>query len=293
MVGLIAEAFQIGFLDASVIPPSVFLPPGCAMSKVVGFVLIIAGLGVGVFAIAPSVDIGRQSEAVRSLISSPVVNGVKLKHEVALVPRLPVAEASRDSSPFVATLEPYIGKPRIPQQRLAIPKDREALTRELQKELRRVGCYEGDISGTWSQSTRRAMKTFIERMNGRLPIEEPDAVLYSLVKSQDQRVCGVGCARGEAPSADGRCIPSVLLAHVKDKEPALASGGASVSTTHQSTEPSLEGHMGLAGPPRPTLETTMHPRRDRATRTMGAGQPHIGQGAQRWSTSIFSSRFNN
>jgi hypothetical protein len=60
--------------------------------------------------------------------------------------------------------------------------DRGALTRELQKELRRVGCYEGEISGAWSQSTRSTMKTFVERMNARLPIEEPDAVLYALVK---------------------------------------------------------------------------------------------------------------
>ena len=232
------------------------------MSKVVGFVLIVAGLGVGVFAIPPSVDNGRQPEAARSLISSPVGSEVMLKHEVVLVPRSPVDEASRISSPFVAvTLEPLIGKPRIPQERPPIPKEPGALTRALQKELRRVGCYEGDISGTWSQSTRHAMKTFIERMNARLPIEEPGAVLYSLVKSQDQRVCGVACSHGEVQSANGRCIPSIPLAHVEDKaaqsataaveKPAMACVDGSVSTTPQSTEPSLEGRMnGVSWPAR-------------------------------------------
>src|SRR5215467_15997120 len=185
------------------------------MSKVVGFALILAGLGVGVFAIAPSGNFVEQGQEASSPTTGPVVSGVMLTPELVPAARSPVAEASRFSSPFVATVAPHIGKLRIPQERLAIPKDRDALARELQKELRRVGCYEGDISGTWSQSTRRAMKTFIERMNARLPIEEPDAVLYALVKGQHQPVCGTACSNGEVQIADGRCIPSVLLAHVK------------------------------------------------------------------------------
>ena len=275
------------------------------MSKVAGLALIIAGLGVGVFAIAPSDDSGEQREAAQSPTSGPVVSGTMLKP--VPVPRSPAAEASRISSPFVTIVAPHIGNPRISQERFAIPKDRDALTRELQKELRRVGCYEGEISGTWSQSTRRAMKTFLERMNARLPIEEPDAVLYSLLKGQHQPVCGTACSRGEVQIADGRCIPSVLLAHVKSKaalasvataaieKPAVAIASGSASTTPQSTDPSLEGRMGLAGPSAgPTVGTTTHPSRDRAPRAItSAGQSRVGQGAQRWLTAIFGTRLSN
>src|SRR5215471_20707326 len=174
------------------------------MSKVTVFALIVAGLGISVFAIAPSDNFGEQPEVAQSPTSDPGASGLMLRPEVL---RSPAAEASRFSSPVVITVAPHIGKSRIPQERFAIPKNRDALTRELQKELRRVGCYEGEISGTWSESTRRAMKTFLERMNARLPIEEPDAVLYSLLKGQQQPVCGTACSRGEVQIADGRCIP--------------------------------------------------------------------------------------
>jgi len=274
------------------------------MSKVVGFALILAGLGVGVFAIAPSGNFVEQGQEASSPTSGPVVSGAMLTPELVPAPRSPVAEASRVSSPFVATVAPHIGKLRIPQERFAVPKGRDALARELQKELRRVGCYEGDISGIWSQSTRRAMKTFIDRMNARLPIEEPDAVLYALLKAQDEPVCGKACAAGEVQSADGRCIPSVLLAHVKGKaapstaaveKPSVAMVGGSVGTTAQSTEPSLEGRMSLAGPSSgPTAETVTLTPRDRATGAVtSAGQPRVGHSAQRWPTGIFSSRFSN
>lgn len=239
------------------------------MSKVTVFALIVAGLGIGVFAIAPSDNFGEQPEVAQSPTSDPGASG-----EIPEVLRSPAAEASRFSSPVVITVAPHIGKSRIPQERFAIPKDRDALTRELQKELRRVGCYEGDISGAWSESTRRAMKTFIERMNARLPTEEPDAVLYALVKGQDEPICGKACSHSEGESADERCVPS-LLVHVQSKaapsatlaveKPAVAVDG-SVGTTPQSTEPSLEGRMGLAGPSAgPTVGTTTHTPRDRAT----------------------------
>jgi hypothetical protein len=238
------------------------------MSKVTVFALIIAGLGTGVFAIAPWDNFGQQPEVAQSPTSDPDASGGMLRPEVL---RSPAAEASRFSSPVVITIAPHISKSRIPQERFAIPKDRDALTRELQKELRRVGCYEGDISGTWSESTRRAMKTFIERMNARLPAEEPDAVLYALVKGQDEPIC---CSHPEGESADERCVPS-LLVHVQSKaapsatlavENSAVAVDGSVGTTPQSTEPSLEGRMGLAGPSAgPTAGTTTHTPRDRAT----------------------------
>ena len=271
------------------------------MSKVAGFALIVAGLGVGLLAIAPSDNFGEQPEAAQSPTSGTVASGAMLNPEVMPAPLLPTAEASRFSSPFVITAAPQV-RPPIPQERFAIPKDRDALARELQKELRRVGCYDGDINGIWSQSTRRALMTFIERMNARLPIEKPDAVLYALVKGQHELVCGKACSHGEEQSADGRCVPSFVLAHAKSKatpsanvaveKPTVEIVGGSVGTTPQSTEPSLEGRMGLAGPSvGPTAKTMMRAPRDRATRAItSAGQSRAGQGTQRWSTGTFGPR---
>jgi len=281
--------------------PEVLMQVRFVMSKVTGFALIVVGLGVGVFAIAPLDNFGEQRQAVQSPISGSVVSGATLKPELVPAPRSPATEGPRFSSPFVTRVVSHIGEPRIPQERFAIPKDREILARELQKELRRVGCYEGDISGNWSQSTRRAMKTFIEHMNARLPIEEPDAVLYALVKGQHELVCGKSCSYGEVQSANGRCV--LLLAHVKCKtapsasaaveKPAAAIVGGSPGTMSQSTEPSLEGRMALAGPSaRPAVDTTTP--RDRASRAVtSASRPRIGQSARRWSTAIFNARLSN
>src|SRR5262245_99364 len=47
------------------------------MSKVAGFAFIVAGLGVGVFAIAPSDDMGQQPEVAQSLMSGHVASGAE------------------------------------------------------------------------------------------------------------------------------------------------------------------------------------------------------------------------
>ena len=54
-----------------------------------------------------------------------------------------------------------------------LPSDRAALVRDLQRELRRVGCYTGALDGIWNTSTRAAMKAFTGRVNAVLPIERP------------------------------------------------------------------------------------------------------------------------
>lgn len=69
------------------------------------------------------------------------------------------------------------------------PLDREQLTRALQKELRRVGCYAGEITGSWGPSSRHAMRMFADKMQVRLPIEAPDHVLLKLVQQQKTAVC--------------------------------------------------------------------------------------------------------
>jgi peptidoglycan hydrolase-like protein with peptidoglycan-binding domain len=162
----------------------------------------------------------------------------------------------------------------------AIPRDRDKLVRELQKELRRVGCYEGELSGVWTPATRRAMKTFTDRVNATLPIDEPDAVLFAMVQSQPDRVCGKPCPIDQGLSEDGRCLPNAILAKGASKPSpsavathAPASGGSAAGkpapsrwsatvtaarpTPQQAlaviapapaTPPPSEGRMALAGP---------------------------------------------
>jgi peptidoglycan hydrolase-like protein with peptidoglycan-binding domain len=96
--------------------------------------------------------------------------------------------------------------------RPSIPVGRDAIGRQLQKELRRVGCYRGQLDGVWTTSTRRAMEEFIDRVNAALPTGQPDGILLALVQSHPNKVCGVPCPMGQGLGAAGRCMPNAILA---------------------------------------------------------------------------------
>jgi hypothetical protein len=88
--------------------------------------------------------------------------------------------------------------------------DDYVLTKELQRQLRRLGCYSGEINGMWTPSTLRAMQTFMNRVNAVLPLEQPDRILLALLRSHPDKTCSKPCQSGENPSPDGRCVPSAI-----------------------------------------------------------------------------------
>jgi hypothetical protein len=61
------------------------------------------------------------------------------------------------------------------------------------------------------------MKTFTERLNATLPMDEPDGVLLAMVQGEPDRVCGKPCPPGQGPSEDGRCLPDAILAKAARK----------------------------------------------------------------------------
>jgi hypothetical protein len=100
-----------------------------------------------------------------------------------------------------------------------MPGDGSLLVRALQRELRRVGCYDGALNESWTLATRTAMKAFTNRINASLPIDKPDQVLLALVQSYRERVCGVACPPGEDLAKDDRCLSHVVLARLATKAP--------------------------------------------------------------------------
>ena len=287
------------------------------MSKTAGLVLISSGLAVAGYGLSEHLDRSQQTD-----IAKPPATERAADRAVAVSE---VRPAFRRPGSFEAPAEVVFVAPRSrelpsPSQRLAIPKDRDTLARELQKELRRVGCYDGEITGVWSSDTRRAMKAFIERMNARLPIEEPDPVLYTMVQGQREVVCGRPCSVGESLSADGHCAPAAILAKMnrkvtppgsavvvtasQEKPPMLITGWSTTTTlaapapamtsSHsESGTPPIEGRMGLAGPNVGPAPAALAPR-SRPTRTTERAAPlGSGGGRQRWSTAVFSPRNSN
>jgi hypothetical protein len=104
------------------------------------------------------------------------------------------------------------------------PADRQTrfeLARDLQRELKRVGCYGGIVNGTWTRSTKAAMTTFIERVNASLPVDDPDYILLTLVQNHSEKVCGSPCPVGQVDADGGRCVPRAVVAQAAKKSKRL------------------------------------------------------------------------
>jgi hypothetical protein len=140
-----------------------------------------------------------EGESGSSLAATPAF--LPLPEAVTVIVNLPVARTP--SGPPPRTARTFT--------------DREPLTRALQSELRRVGCYDGYINGDWTTSSRNAMKAFTDYVNARLPVDKPDIVLLSLIQGYEGKAC-----RGSCPTdqnlKDGHCIPNALIVHAKKPE---------------------------------------------------------------------------
>ncbi|MGE0857080.1 MAG: hypothetical protein AB7L18_13405, partial [Hyphomicrobiaceae bacterium] len=123
---------------------------------------------------------------------------------------------------------------------------RYELARKLQGELKRVGCYYGDVDGDWGMGSKRAMAGFLERVNATLPTDSPDYILLTLVQGHADRACGVSCPSGQALANDGRCLPTAIIARAKERTaPAVA--------TASSTDTSAAANLVVADVPPPAL----------------------------------------
>jgi len=258
------------------------------MSKASGLVFVLAGLGLAAQVMPSGLQTGASEPTLESEIAKIPPAGVA---RVAAVPPPSAAADNRASPPIVAPKpQPAVRAPTqaavptppppapvvitlarraaeppaaAPAKAAAIP-DRATLARELQRELRRVGCYDGEINGAWTIGTKRAMKSFTDRVNATLPVEEPDYILLTLVQGHQDKACGKPCPVEQALSDDGRCVPNAILARAKkpaspanvaaapngsppSERPQPAITGWSTTTT-AAIAPPTEGRMALAGP---------------------------------------------
>lgn len=117
-----------------------------------------------------------------------------------------------------------IAQPRIARVQ-ADPDANRVLTRSIQQELRRVGCYQGAIDGNWSDSTRDAMMAFNERLNAKLPSSAPDYILLTMLQGHPGSACN-GAPQGGSRTA---ARPSE-----KTKAPLRSANSGALPTTAQS-----------------------------------------------------------
>jgi hypothetical protein len=63
------------------------------------------------------------------------------------------------------------------------------LARDLQQELKRVGCYNGAIDGDWGDGSRRALERFARVKDIRVKTDEPTRRALKAVEDAERRVC--------------------------------------------------------------------------------------------------------
>lgn len=166
---------------------------------------------------ASSLDAARRAELAKQprvfSPTTPLIDTTETPASKAIrlaqVPVRPTEPSARPS--FVAPLSAE-GSRRLASSKPSDDDARRELTRDLQKELKRVGCFEGEINGTWSPASKKAMSAFMDRVNATLPVEDPDYILLTLVQGHAAQACGKGCPTGQGLSNDGRCLPRAILA---------------------------------------------------------------------------------
>jgi hypothetical protein len=246
------------------------------MSRFSGVVLVLAGLGVAAYAYpftggggsvaagppeplaqgakqADASAVGKKDpEEAKGPVPAP-------REQQAAVKAGPAAAPAPQPPPWTGMIPPpsaalAVPPPRIPvsQPDLASgpPLDRVALAREIQRHLKRVGCYQGEVSGAWTPAVRRSMKAFTDRVNATLPVDEPDYILLAMVQSHQDRSCGPGCPAGESVAEDGRCLPKAIVARGTAKLPAPDAAASAKAAADDSGSESAPPHgmMALAGP---------------------------------------------
>ncbi len=181
-----------------------------------------------------------EQPGLRQPVASPAASGPGLARPAAVALDAPAAQSAPSTLPPIAvetrTPPAATGDGSLDVQR--------RLAREIQAELKRVGCYTGRLDGSWGDRSRGAMASFMARVNASLPTTEPDVFLLSLIKGQAGNVCGPTCGEDEVLRA-GRCTPRETVAEAAPPPAAPAPPAPVVAAARP--EP-LPGRMAIGGP---------------------------------------------
>jgi hypothetical protein len=108
--------------------------------------------------------------------------------------------------------------------------DIAGLSRSIQSELRRTGCYSGTVDGIWGGMSRKAVAEFLKHSKAAAREHEPSESLLATLRMEQDRVCPIvcgvqeelqggvckvkSCAAGQTLNSKGACI--VVQAKSKD-----------------------------------------------------------------------------
>ena len=251
------------------------------MRSIGGFILL-AGIGVGLFVYLPTpVDSTTSLEHANSVSQRAVKAAPAPSRLVAFAPSVPLPSvAIRTHHRDVPKPTPAVARPAdlaavttsregglngwqtvvatksntaaraVPATlEPTDPNSRYKLVVELQRNLKRLGCYWGRIDGSWGPGSKYAMKMFTERVNATLQTDRPDYVLLTLLQGHSGKSCGqqeeqtVAGARGESTSQVASTGSEETLPWKTAGQPVFKPVANSVISTSP-----LPGRMAIGAP---------------------------------------------
>jgi len=93
----------------------------------------------------------------------------------------------------------------------AKPREEPDVSRELQKELQRVGCYAGPIDGQWGPKSEAALRSFLRITGDAKTAPRPEPTALAAVAARKDRACPATASRpppASPPSTKGRSAPA-------------------------------------------------------------------------------------
>jgi hypothetical protein len=100
----------------------------------------------------------------------------------------PPAAATPDKPATVASLDAAASQPD--------------LTKSVQTELRRVGCYSGNPDGDWNAASKRSLSQFNRNAGTNLDVKAASADTLDAIKQKSSRVCPLTCEHGFKADGD-------------------------------------------------------------------------------------------
>lgn len=175
-------------------------------------------------AVAVAFAVGGLGVAVSTLMEPGGLGGGDGQETAALTQGTPVYRPVTMTPAIMAATSPVV---RTADERGEVA---PSLTRSLQQELTRVGCYVGRIDGVWSVSTRAAMQRFTEALNARLTLDRPDPAMLALVQGRRGPACTTGCEPGSVAHRNGACMTTASIGALGSRgEVKREAGGALVA----------------------------------------------------------------
>ncbi|MBI5128410.1 MAG: caspase family protein [Rhodopseudomonas palustris] len=113
-------------------------------------------------------------------------------------PAQPAAQDKPDKPEKIAALAPA---PESASRGGADAAAGPELTKKIETELKRLGCFAGDPDGTWTGATRKAVETFNKRTGAHLAADAATAATLAGVEGERLQVCVQAKAASSRPSS--------------------------------------------------------------------------------------------